>query len=89
MNNVYLLTGGNIGHRSDNLFTANKYIEQYCGKIVQQSSVYKTAAWGLEDQPDFYNEALLVNTSLLPEQLMHELLRIEEKMGRKRGVKMA
>ncbi|HXL56811.1 MAG TPA: 2-amino-4-hydroxy-6-hydroxymethyldihydropteridine diphosphokinase [Chitinophagaceae bacterium] len=88
MNKAYLLTGGNLGNRLNNLDDAAKLIEQYCGKIVQQSSIYKTAAWGFKDQPDFYNQVLAITTNLSPEQLMQKLLAIEEKMGRKREVKM-
>jgi 2-amino-4-hydroxy-6-hydroxymethyldihydropteridine diphosphokinase len=88
MNRAYLLTGGNLGNRLNNLIDACKLIEQYCGKIVQQSAIYKTAAWGITDQPDFFNQALEIQTELSPEQLMQMLLMIEGQMGRKRVVKM-
>ena len=87
MNKAYLLTGGNLGNRLNNLIDALKLIEQYCGKIVQRSAIYKTAAWGLTDQPDFYNQALEIQTELYPKQLMQTLLTIEGQMGRKREVK--
>ena len=88
MNKAYLLTGGNLGNRLNNLSEARKLIEQYCGKIDAQSSIYETAAWGFKDQPDFYNQALEVATKLSSEELMKTILMIEEKMGRKRSVKM-
>jgi len=88
MNKAYLLTGGNLGNRAENLQEATRYIEQYCGKIVLWSSVYETAAWGLEDQPDFYNQVLLLRTSLSAQELIRALLTIENKMGRKRSAKM-
>jgi len=88
MNKAYLLTGGNLGNRLDNLHKAANYLQQYCGKIVRKSSVYETAAWGLEDQPDFYNQVLLINTMLSAQELITQLLIIENKMGRKREVKM-
>ena len=88
MNKAYLLTGGNLGNRAENLRTANSYIEQYCGKIVHASSVYQTAAWGLHDQPDFYNQVLLIETQYTAQKLIETLLRIEYKMGRKREIKM-
>ncbi|HRH49740.1 MAG TPA: 2-amino-4-hydroxy-6-hydroxymethyldihydropteridine diphosphokinase [Panacibacter sp.] len=88
MNKVYLLTGGNIGNRLDNLRVARFLLEQYCGKIIQQSSVYQTVAWGFKDQPDFYNQVLCITTGLQPEIIMNTLLMIEEKMGRKRDIKM-
>src|SRR4051794_36379151 len=88
MNKAYLLTGGNLGNRMNNLIGAVKLIEQYCGKITQQSATYKTAAWGFTDQPEFYNEALEIQTELSPEHLMETLLTIEAQMGRKRDIKM-
>jgi 2-amino-4-hydroxy-6-hydroxymethyldihydropteridine diphosphokinase len=88
MNKAYLLTGGNLGNRAENLQMAANYIEQYCGKILFRSAVYETAAWGLEDQPDFYNQVLLLHTSLSAQELIKVLLTIENKMGRKRSVKM-
>ncbi|QEC66413.1 2-amino-4-hydroxy-6-hydroxymethyldihydropteridine diphosphokinase [Panacibacter ginsenosidivorans] len=88
MNKAYLLTGGNLGNRSDNLLTAYNYIKQYCGEIVRKSSIYETAAWGLENQPDFYNQVLLINTELKAHKLIETLLRIENIMGRERAVKM-
>lgn len=88
MNTAYLLTGGNMGNRAENLQQAAVYIEQYCGKIVCTSSVYETAAWGITDQPAFYNQALQLETLLSPDLLMQQLLDIELKMGRIRTIKM-
>ena len=88
MNKAYLLTGGNLGNRAENLAIAVNYIEQYCGAIAQRSSFYETAAWGLQDQPDFYNQVLLIDTNLEASNLLEILLRIEYKMGRKREIKM-
>ena len=88
MNIAYLLIGGNLGNRSANLQKAIQLIEQNCGQVVQSSAIYETAAWGLTDQPSFYNQALLIETNELPETLMELLLQIEEMMGRKRTLKL-
>jgi 2-amino-4-hydroxy-6-hydroxymethyldihydropteridine diphosphokinase len=88
MNTAFLLTGGNLGDRFFNLQTAKELIEQDCGKIIKESSVYQTAAWGFTEQPDFYNEALQLQTNLSPEELMQKLLSVEKKMGRERNIKM-
>jgi 2-amino-4-hydroxy-6-hydroxymethyldihydropteridine diphosphokinase len=88
MNTAYLLTGGNMGDRAFHLQQAEKYIQQYCGEIVCSSSIYETAAWGLTDQPAFYNQAIKLQTTLLPDQLMRKLLEIELEMGRIRIQKM-
>jgi len=88
MNTAYLLTGGNMGNRAFNLQQAEQYIQQNCGEIVCSSSIYETEAWGLTDQPSFYNQALELKTALSPEQLMRKLLEIELEMGRIRTQKM-
>lgn len=88
MNIAYLLIGGNLGNRSANLKKAILLIDQTCGKIVQTSAIYETAAWGLTNQPAFYNQAIKLQTNLLPELLMEKLLAIETKMGRVRKKKL-
>lgn len=88
MNNAYLLIGGNMGDRMEYLRKAIVYVEQCCGHIVQRSPVYSTAAWGLQDQPDFYNQALHLQTEMEASQLMQELLQIEKTLGRIRNEKL-
>jgi len=88
MNTAFLLTGGNLGKRLENLANAAKLIEKNCGDIHKLSSIYETAAWGYVNQPDFYNQAIELHTSLDPDNLMMALLDIEHKMGRKRSIKM-
>lgn len=88
MNTAFLLTGGNLDNRFLNLQRACKLIQQNCGVISAQSSVYQTAAWGFTEQPDFYNQALQLQTTFSPEELMQTLLSVEEKMGRKRNIKL-
>ncbi|MBL0882910.1 MAG: 2-amino-4-hydroxy-6-hydroxymethyldihydropteridine diphosphokinase [Chitinophagaceae bacterium] len=88
MNTAYLLTGGNMGNRLNNLRQAADFIQQKCGKIVAHSSIYETEAWGKTDQPAFLNQALQVETDLSPDALMQILLDIESLMGRVRTIKM-
>ncbi len=88
MNTAYLLTGGNMGNRLNNLQQAAEFIQQNCGKIIASSSVYETEAWGKTDQPAFLNQALQIETDLSPDSLMQALLDIESRMGRIRTIKM-
>jgi 2-amino-4-hydroxy-6-hydroxymethyldihydropteridine diphosphokinase len=88
MNKVYLLIGGNMGDRMANLKDAINHIEQQIGNIELKSSIYETAAWGQTNQPDFLNQALLVDTHLEAAELMNKLLSIENLMGRIRTVKL-
>src|SRR5258706_16389077 len=87
MNRAFVLTGGNLGDREANLETARVWIETDCGRIINASSVYETAAWGKTDQPAFLNQALEIHTGLNAKQLIRHTLKIEKKMGRLREEK--
>jgi 2-amino-4-hydroxy-6-hydroxymethyldihydropteridine diphosphokinase len=53
--------------------------------VVNRSSIWQTAPVGANSpQPDYFNAALAVQTSLPPEQLLGELLAIELRLGRVR-----
>lgn len=87
MNKAYLLTGGNMGNRKENLEKALTLIKKYCGNISTISSIYETAPWGKNDQPSFLNQALEIHTDLQPMQLLKQLLKIESRIGRTREEK--
>ena len=76
-----------MGLVRENLATARDFIEKRIGPIVKASSIYQTAAWGLEDQPDFLNQVLFVHASLGAEAMLAEMLAIEQLMGRVRELK--
>lgn len=88
MNKAYLLIGGNLGNRTAYLRQAAEQIQEKCGRISLFSSVYETAAWGMENQPSFYNQALLLETPLAAAPLMEALLAIELLLGRERTIAM-
>lgn len=83
-NEVYLITGGNIGDRQRFLSEARRMIAKRCGFIEAASAFYETAAWGKTDQPSYLNQCLLLHTQLAPKELLDELLSIEEELGRVR-----
>jgi 2-amino-4-hydroxy-6-hydroxymethyldihydropteridine diphosphokinase len=87
MNKVFLLIGGNMGDRLQNLHQAISLLAATCGPVIQQSAVYETAAWGKTDQPAFLNQALLLNSSLTAQELITAVLLVEERMGRHRTEK--
>jgi 2-amino-4-hydroxy-6-hydroxymethyldihydropteridine diphosphokinase len=86
-NTAWLLTGGNMDRRSENLERAYGLIAEHCGEIIHASRVYETAAWGREDQPPFLNQALEISTALTPLQLLDKTLHIEKILGRRRKEK--
>ena len=87
MNKAYLLTGGNLGNREENLMTAIELIKKQCGFVAGTSALYETAAWGKKDQPPFLNQAVELHTGLNARQLIRKLLKIEKQMGRIREEK--
>jgi len=84
---VYLLLGGNLGNREENLEHAISLIGTNIGKLEAISSVYETAAWGKNDQPFFLNQAVAVKTSLPALQVLESALNIEQTLGRIRKEK--
>lgn len=85
MNNAYLLIGGNVGDRQENLRQAVNAIDTSCGgQVVQQSAIYETAAWGKTDQQAFLNQALLLSTAFTPLHLLQQILQTEVLLGRVR-----
>jgi 2-amino-4-hydroxy-6-hydroxymethyldihydropteridine diphosphokinase len=87
MNVAYLLTGGNIGNRLQQLSDAKDAIAENCGVISNASAVYETEAWGLKDQEKFLNQALELQTNLDAEKLLQCILNVEQTLGRKRQMK--
>src|SRR5258706_9683310 len=87
MNRTYLLIGSNVGNRINNIETATNLLQQQIGKIIKRSSVYETDAWGNTSQPDFLNQAILIETSLNADDCMQQIFSIENKMGRVRTKK--
>ena len=83
MNTVYLLLGSNQGDRADSINKACLSIEKNIGKIVNQSLLYESEAWGFVSD-NFINQVLCVETELMPTQILELIFRIETDAGRKR-----
>ena len=84
---IYLLLGSNLGDREQNLTAAIQNISESAGPIIRISSIYQTKAWGIEDQEDFLNQVVVIETNLKPAELLAVILDIEVKMGRIREQK--
>lgn len=90
MFNYYLLLGSNLGDRFFNLTKAKVEITTHFIKIIQQSSIYETAAWGdteEEKQPAHLNQVIYVTCHHRPEELLDILQSIENNLGRTREKK--
>lgn len=79
---TYLIIGGNLGNREQNLEIARTGIAKEIGAIILASSVYETAAWGVTEQADFLNQVLEVETDLSPFEILDKIQEIEQEMGR-------
>jgi 2-amino-4-hydroxy-6-hydroxymethyldihydropteridine diphosphokinase len=86
MNVTYLCLGGNIGDRKMALKHALSKIEEQIGKISDQSSIYETEAWGVENQQAYLNQCVEVKTTLSAFSLIESLLLIEKELGRMRTI---
>jgi 2-amino-4-hydroxy-6-hydroxymethyldihydropteridine diphosphokinase len=84
---AYLLLGSNLGDRAATLRAAVQHLNETAGSVEAASGLYETAAWGLEDQPAFLNQAVRLRTALLPEQLLAACLAVEQRAGRQRLVR--
>lgn len=89
MNEIFLITGGNLGNRKKNLQTATGLIQSEIGKIIRSSKIYVTDAWGITDQKSFYNQVHVVESNFSAKEVMENILKIEEEMGRVRTIKNA
>jgi len=83
---AYLLLGSNLGDRAGRLAQARADLAATAGRVVAASSLYKTAAWGLEDQPAFLNQVLAVETILDGPTLLAACQAAEQQQGRERRV---
>ena len=87
MNTAYLSLGSNEGDRVLWISKAIEQIGDKCGPVTRQSSMYETAAWGINTQPDFLNMVIAIQTILAPHELLNSILAIEKSLGRHRGIK--
>ena len=85
---AYIALGSNIGDRMKALESAIKKLGEHDEIEVEATShVYETDPVGYTDQPAFLNMVVRVRTTLHPEALLIEQLRIEAELGRQRDVR--
>lgn len=83
MSEVFILLGGNEGDKHKIFSETLKMISADIGAIAILSSIYETEPWGFVSDL-FWNQALIAETFLLPEDVLKCALEIEIKMGRNR-----
>ena len=81
MAKVIIALGSNKGDKLTFIKDALKKIDDL-GEISAVASLYRSSAYGVTDQPDFYNSVIVLKTDMAPEQLLIELKKIEKQVGR-------
>jgi 2-amino-4-hydroxy-6-hydroxymethyldihydropteridine diphosphokinase len=86
MASALIALGGNVG---DVRTTFEKAIANICGMtqgaLLARSADYATPPWGDEQQADFINACVDIETSLDPHALLFTLHKIEARFGRDRA----
>jgi len=78
---AYIGLGANLGDPIATLRAARRALDAH-GRVSATSSLYRTPAWGVTDQPPFVNAALSLETALAPLDLLAALKAIETSLGR-------
>ncbi|ELR66423.1 2-amino-4-hydroxy-6-hydroxymethyldihydropteridine pyrophosphokinase [Photobacterium marinum] len=82
---AYIAIGSNLG---DPVAQANSAIEALKTvpgiKVVAESSLYSSTPMGPQDQPDYINAVVAIDTTLSPIELLDQTQAIEMKHGRER-----
>eukprot|EP00037_Helgoeca_nana_P019032 m.184219 g.184219 ORF g.184219 m.184219 type:complete len:757 (-) comp24687_c0_seq1:40-2310(-) len=79
---AYIALGSNVGDRSGHMCAALTLLQERCGTVAAVSQLYVTAPQHVADQPDFFNAACEIRTTLPPAALLRELKIIERELGR-------
>ncbi len=86
-NSVVLSLGGNVGDVKQSFMRSIDFLKKEVGEVVLISPIYQTKAWGVENQPDFLNQVLVLNSKLNPQKVLEKCLDIELRLGRVRKQK--
>ncbi|MFS3771341.1 2-amino-4-hydroxy-6-hydroxymethyldihydropteridine diphosphokinase [Escherichia coli] len=82
---AYIAIGSNLASPLEQVNAALKAIDDIPeSRILTVSSFYRTPPLGPQDQPDYLNAAVALETSLTAEELLNHTQRIELQQGRVR-----
>ena len=83
---AWLGLGSNLQQPVSQLKDALRRLGQLEGiEILEVSGLYRTPPWGDDQQDDFINAVVRIETDLGPVHLLHALQSIENEMGRQRS----
>ncbi|MBQ9340560.1 MAG: 2-amino-4-hydroxy-6-hydroxymethyldihydropteridine diphosphokinase [Paludibacteraceae bacterium] len=78
----YLSLGSNIGEREYTIRKAVSLLNERAGIVLRVSSFFYSEPWGFESTNQFANIALLLQSDLLPQNLLTTTQAIERELGR-------
>jgi 2-amino-4-hydroxy-6-hydroxymethyldihydropteridine diphosphokinase len=81
MAEVFILLGGNVGDKCKIFTKTREMINDRIGNLTKSSSIYVTEPWGFDSEL-FWNQSLVVETRLLPLEILDVAQSIEKAMGR-------
>lgn len=85
MTRVYLAIGSNLASPLEQVNAALAALAEISeSQLVAVSDFYRTPPLGPQDQPDYLNAAVALETALAPEALLDHTQRIELQQGRER-----
>jgi 2-amino-4-hydroxy-6-hydroxymethyldihydropteridine diphosphokinase len=77
----HLGLGSNLGDRRRHIENAATFLSR-CGRVLKRSAIYETAPQGMPGAGPFYNQALALETSLPPLELLARCKEHEASQGR-------
>lgn len=88
MARAILALGANMGDAAGQIEAAIKTIAAHPRiSLLKRSTIIITPPWGVTDQGDFHNGAVLIETDLAPLELLDFCLATENELGRVRTLK--
>lgn len=85
---AWLGLGGNIGNVEANFrYALRRLAENNACRLLDLSALYRSKAWGRENQPDFLNACAALETCLSPHALLRLCQKIEKEKKRERAEK--
>lgn len=84
MHQLFLSLGGNLGDKSEIFNKTRAFVNENIGATVKVSSIYESPAWGFESGSMFWNQILMVQTLLSPDDVLQKIGKIENFFGRRR-----
>lgn len=80
-----MLLGGNCGEATRSAFdNVVQFIEATFGKVLRQSAMYTSPAWGYVSTNSYYNQVICFETDKAASLVLDQLLEEEQRNGRDR-----